>query len=77
MAPQTHPEAPPKKTAIMAMAWVGALVLLALHLHFWIDPGPELLLNWLPIDLAYRIGWLMLAWIYLMFFCRYVWEKED
>jgi len=76
MASLTGPDPTPNKTIIQVIAWLGALVLLALHLHFWIDPGPDLWWNWLPIDLAYRIAWLVLAWLYLLFFCRFVWDKE-
>ena len=58
------------------VAWGGALLLLALHLHFWVDAGPLLLMGWLPVDLAYRIAWLMLAWVYMIFFCKMVWRED-
>lgn len=59
------------------LAWVGGLALVALHLDFWRERGTGLLMGWLPEELAYRLGWMALAGLYLVWFCRAVWVEED
>lgn len=59
------------------IAWIGALTLLALHLDFWRDRGTAMVLDWLPQELAWRLGWMLLAGLYLVWFCRAVWVEED
>jgi hypothetical protein len=50
-------------------AWIGFLVLLALHLDFWRPQRVRLWAGWLPEELAWRLGWMALAWAYLLFVC--------
>ena len=59
------------------IAWVGFLALLLLHLDFW--RGGELVLHfgWLPGELLYRVVWLLLAWIYLLFFGARIWTRSE
>ena len=59
------------------IAWISALVLVVLHLDFWRDQRPVLYWNWLPEELLFRIVWLLLAWAFLLFFCRFVWRGDD
>lgn len=61
---------------IAAIAWVGGLVLLALHVDFWRPQRPVLWLGWLPEELVYRLAWMVLAWLFLTFFIRFVWRGE-
>ena len=60
-----------------ALAWAGGAALLVLHLDFWRPKRAELYLGFLPEELAYRIGWMLLAWLYLMFFCARIWRTEE
>lgn len=59
-----------------AIAWAGFLLLIFLHLDFWRPQSPELYFGWLPQELAYRLAWMVLAWLYLMYFTRFVWGRE-
>ncbi|MCB1036941.1 MAG: hypothetical protein KDD47_24150 [Acidobacteria bacterium] len=59
------------------IAWIGLVVLIVLHLDFWRPQRAVLYFGWLPEDMAYRLGWMLLAWAYLIFFTRSVWREED
>lgn len=59
------------------VAWGGLALLLVLHLDFWRGPRPGLLFGWCPEELAYRLGWMALACLYLHFFCTRVWRAGD
>lgn len=60
------------------VAWLGLAVLVALHLDFWRAPSDARLFGWMPFELAWRLGWMALAALYLQFFCRRVWiERGD
>ena len=59
-----------------AIAWLGALALLALHVDFWRTPSDARVLGWMPFELVWRLGWMALAAIYLQFFCRCVWTSD-
>jgi hypothetical protein len=59
-----------------ALAWVGALALVALHLDFWRPQRVVLYFGWLPEELAYRLAWMGLAALYLVFVCRFVWRED-
>jgi hypothetical protein len=69
--------APMSKRMNNTIAWTGAAALLALHLDFWRDRGTALLMGWLPQELAWRAGWMLLSTLYLVWFCRSVWVEED
>ncbi len=64
-------------TLTKTIAWAGALALLGLHLDFWRDRGTALLMGWMPQELAWRMGWMLLSTLYLIWFCRAVWVEED
>lgn len=59
-----------------ALAWLGLAVLLALHLDFWRPQRPVLHLGWLPEELLWRLAWMALAWLYLLFVLRWLWAPE-
>lgn len=61
---------------VAVVAWIWGLALLALHLDFWRPQRVRLWLGWIPEEAAYRLVWVLLAWIYLLWFCSAVW-KED
>jgi hypothetical protein len=64
-------------TAKKRLAWIGAALLLALHLDFWRERSTDLLFDWLPTELAYRIGWMLLAFGYLSWFCSAIWQEDE
>ena len=51
------------------IAWVGFVVLMGLHLDFWRPQRAILYLGWIPEEIAYRLGWILLVWLYLLFLC--------
>lgn len=59
------------------IAWAGLLLLLALHLDFWRPQVARTYFGWMPEELLYRLGWMLLAWLYLLFFCARVWREEE
>jgi hypothetical protein len=59
------------------IAWISAIVLLVLHLDFWRVQRPVLYWGWLPEELLYRMMWLGLAWVFLLFFCRFIWREDN
>lgn len=79
----SHREPPTRPRAAVPLAWAGALALIALHNDAWLEdwlPGAlsrearaQLWFGVLPGELAYRIGWMLLAWLYLAWFCRVIW----
>ena len=77
------PQNAARPRAVAPLAWVGALALIALHNDAWLQdwlPGAlsreartELWFGGLPGELGYRLGWMLLAWLYLAWFCRVIW----
>lgn len=59
------------------LAWVGALVLLILHLDFWRPQRAVLRFGWLPEELLWRLGWMGLASLYVLWFAGTVWREQD
>ena len=58
------------------IAWAGLALLLIFHLDFWRPQKAELVFGWMPHDMAYRLLWMVVAWLYLMFFTARVWDEE-
>lgn len=58
------------------LAWAGFVLLIVLHLDFWRPQRAVLYFGWLPEDLAYRLVWMLAAWLYLLFFIAKVWTEE-
>ena len=65
------------RRASVVLAWVGFGVLLVLHLDFWRAQRAEVYFGWIPEELLYRLGWIVLAWLYLLFVCGFVWRGEE
>jgi len=59
------------------LAWIGGLVLVALHLDAWRPRRAAVHLGWIPEELLYRLAWMALAWLYLLFFCSRVWGRDE
>ncbi len=59
------------------IAWALGLLLVALHLDFWRPDRPVLWFGWMPEELLWRLGWMLAAFVYLLWFCARVWRVED
>ena len=59
------------------VAWAGFILLIVLHVDFWREQSATLYFGWVPEELAYRLVWMVLAWLYLIYFTRYVWREES
>lgn len=64
------------RPATVSLAWLLALALVVLHLDFWRPRRGVLYLGWLPEELLWRLGWMLLAALYLVWFCGWVWREE-
>ena len=64
-----------KGSALAAVA--GLLALLCLHLDLWrpLPQGPWF--GWMPEELLFRLLWMGLAWLYLLWFTAFVWREEE
>jgi hypothetical protein len=45
----------------LTLFWVAVAVLLVAHMFGFGQGGRPLLFGWVPIDLAYRVAWMLLA----------------
>lgn len=61
----------------VAIAWVGLVALLVLHLDFWRGPRTDLWFGFVPEEIGYRVVWMLAAWVYLMFFTARIWRGEE
>lgn len=52
------------------------VLLVVLRLDFWRNERPVVWLGWVPEELAWRLGWMGLAFLYLVWFCACVWEED-
>ena len=59
-----------------ALALAGFAALMLLHLDLWrpLPPGPYF--GWMPEELLFRLLWMGLAWVYLLWFTAAVWREE-
>jgi len=60
----------------IALAWLGFIVLMVLHIDFWRTASDTLYFGWMPETMAYRVAWIIGSWVYLMFFCARIWRRE-
>lgn len=65
-----------KRRADVATGWLGFALLAFLHVDFWRSSPPTLHFGWVPEELLYRLGWIVLAWLYLCFVCARLWREE-
>lgn len=56
------------------LAWVLGVALVLLHLDWWRPQRPVVYLGWIPEELLWRLGWMALAALYLVWFCARVWR---
>ena len=65
-----------KRRLLLGSAWIGGAALVVLHLDFWRPRRLEPWFGWLPDELAYRIAFIGLAWLFMLFICAWVWPEE-
>lgn len=63
-----------KGSALAAVA--GLVALLCLHLDLWRPLEQRPWFGWMPEELFFRLLWMGLAWLYLLWFTTFVWERE-
>ena len=61
----------------IALAWILGLALVALHLDFWRPKRDVLWFGFLPEELTWRLGWLVLAIAYLIWLTVAVWKPRE
>ena len=61
----------------LVVATVTAVGLLALHLDFWRAPRVRIYFGWIPEELAWRLGWMLLAFLWLVYATGRVWRREE
>ena len=61
----------------LVLASASAAILLVAHLDFWRPQRALLLLGWIPEELAWRLGWMLLAGIWIHYACATIWRAED
>ena len=61
----------------LRVAAVAFTLLLLLHMDFWRPQRPHLWFGWLPEELAFRIGTIVLAWLLMLWICSRVWLEEE
>ena len=66
-----------KNRGVIVLAWAGFLALVFLHLDFWRPQGETFRVGWIPDELGYRLVWVALAWLYLLFVCAFVWRSDE
>lgn len=59
------------------LAWAGALVLVVLHHDFWLQGPRGAIAGALPVELVWRVAWMLLAAGWLWFFTARVWRAGD
>lgn len=58
--------------------WIASSSLVALvllHLDFWRPQHARLLFGWFPEELAYRLVFIVLAWLYMLFVTARLWRE--
>ena len=59
--------------------WILVIVLAVFHVDFFNhgEIARRLFWEWLPLDLAYHVVWVILAAVLVLYFTRYVWRDYD
>jgi len=57
------------------LAGLGLIALVAAHLYR--TTSTELVLGWIPMELAYRLVWMVMAWVFLLFFTAQIWGDGE
>ena len=66
-----------RRTWETRLAWLALLGLVVLHLDFWRPQRVVLYAGWIPEELLYRLAWMLLAWLWLVWFCGRIWRTEE
>lgn len=81
-APGTGPEGPGRAPRpVRGLAWACLALLLLGHCAGHLDAlrsrPARLLGGWLPEELAWRLGWMGLAFLWLVLACRILWRPRE
>ena len=57
--------------------WAAVVVLLVAHMFGFGQQGRPLWLGWVPIDLAYRVLWMLLASVLVFWMTARLWGDEE
>lgn len=68
---ETSPLAARPAERILAVVLLVALC--ALHFDWWRTKGPGASIGWLPQEFAWRLAWIVLAFLYLWWFTARFW----
>jgi hypothetical protein len=60
----------------LTLFWAAVAVLLVAHMFGFGQGDRALLLGWLPIDLAYRLLWMLLAACLVFWMTARLWGKD-
>ncbi len=67
----------PRATRVeRGVAVIGLVVLLVLHFDAWREPDPAARVGWLPLELAWRLAWMVAAGAYLWWFTARFWRAK-
>jgi hypothetical protein len=64
------------RRAELTLFWVAVVVLLVAHMFGFGQGGRPLLFGWMPIDLAYRVLWMLLAGCLVFWMTGRLWGDE-
>jgi hypothetical protein len=60
----------------LTLFWAAVVVLLIAHMFGFGQGGRPLLFGWMPIDLAYRVLWMLLAAGLVFWMTARLWSHE-
>ena len=80
MMDQGHDQPVERRAATTPLERVAAVAGLAflclLHFDFWREPDPAARVGWLPLELAWRLAWMVASGAYLWWFTARFWRAE-
>ena len=60
-----------------ALFWLAVIALLCAHMLGFGQGTQPLLLGWLPIDLAYRVAWMGMAALLVLWMTTRLWPERE
>lgn len=60
----------PRSPIAQRLGLIVGLLLVALHLDAWREQRVVMYAGWIPEELAYRLVWMLAAWIFLLWLCE-------
>ena len=66
----------PRRSLAWWVIWIGAVALFFLHQDFWFWNDQRLVLGFLPIGLAYHVGYSIVASLLWFAAIRFAWPRH-